>query len=106
MGSWELINYRTIDILDSVNSDIIVSLKGFDVLRILPCFTDFNISEWISDKTRFFYDSFNTFRIKRCWLKENNSFINWSFSLNIINPLLLNCLKKKKFVGYFFRSFS
>merc|ERR1712048_278467 len=29
--SWELTNYRTIDILDSLNSDVIVSLKGFDV---------------------------------------------------------------------------
>merc|ERR1712210_106377 len=67
--SWELINYRTIDILDS---DILVSLKGSEVLRILPCFTIFNAAEWISDKTRFFYDSFDFFRIKKCWLKETN----------------------------------
>merc|ERR1712038_2041714 len=74
--SWELINYRTVDVLDSLNSDIVVSLKGFDVLRILPCFTSFNVSEWISDKTRFFYDSFDFFRIKKCWLKKNNNFVN------------------------------
>merc|ERR1712032_76844 len=94
--SWELTNYRTIDILDSLNSDIIVSLKGFDVLRILPCFTSSNISEWISDKTRFFYDSFDTFRIKKCWVKENTSFTDWGFSVNLINTLLSGCLKKKK----------
>merc|ERR1712057_151678 len=81
--SWELTNYRSIDILDSLNSDIIVSLKGFDVLRILPCFTSYNVSEWISDKTRFFYDSFDFFRIKKCWLKESNSFISWSSSLKL-----------------------
>ena len=72
--SWELTNYQTIDILDSLNSDIIVSFKDFNVLRILPCFTSSNLSEWISDKTRFFYDSFNFFRIKKCWLKKSNTF--------------------------------
>merc|ERR1712224_917806 len=63
----------SVNVIDSLNSDIVVSLKGFDVLRILPCFTSFNVSEWISDKTRFFYDSFDFFRIKKCWLKKNNN---------------------------------
>ena len=97
--SWELINYRTVDVLDSLNSDIVVSLKGFDVLRILPCFTSFNVSEWISDKTRFFYDSFDFFRIKKCWLKKNNNFIDWSSSLTLIRSLFLDCQKKKKNLG-------
>ena len=101
--SWELINYKTIDILDSVNSDIIVSLKGFDVLRILPCFSKYNTSEWISDKTRFFYDSFDFFRIKKCWSKKSNSFISWSSSLKLTHSLLENCLKKKKNFRFFFR---
>ena len=97
--SWELINYRTVDVLDSLNSDIVVSLKGFDVLRILPCFTSFNVSEWISDKTRFFYDSFDFFRIKKCWLKKNNNFIDWFSSLTLIHSLFLDCQKKKKNLG-------
>ena len=104
--SWELINYKTIDILDSVNSDIIVSLKGFDVLRILPCFSKYNTSEWISDKTRFFYDSFDFFRIKKCWSKQSNSFISWSSSLKLTHSLLENCLKKKKNFRFFFRFIS
>jgi len=104
--SWELINYRTLDILDSMNSDILVSLKGSEVLRILPCFTLFNAAEWISDKTRFFYDSFDFFRIKKCWLKETNSFINWSTSLGIIRSALTKCLKKQKKLGIFLGSVS
>ena len=99
--SWELTNYRTIDILDSLNSDIVVSLKGFDVLRILPCFTSHNISEWISDKTRFFYDSFNFFRIKKCWSKDSNSFVNWPHALNLIHSKLARCSNKKEFLGIF-----
>jgi len=102
--SWELINYKTIDILDSVNSDIIVSLKGFEILRILPCFSNYNASEWISDKTRFFYDSFDFFRIKKCWSKESNSFISWPSSLKLIYSLLGNCLKKNKKLGFFLGS--
>merc|ERR1711981_1417784 len=97
----ELTNYRTIDILDSLNSDIIISLKGFDVLRILPCFTSYNISEWISDKTRFFYDSFNFFRIKKCWLKRDNSFIDWPCSLKLMFSLFNDSLNKKKTLGIF-----
>merc|ERR1712078_351216 len=102
--SWELINYRTVDVLDSLNSDIVVSLKGFDVLRILPCFTSFNVSEWISDKTRFFYDSFDTFRIKKCWFKGNNKFTDWPFSINIIQTLLSGSKGKNKNLGIFLGS--
>lgn len=104
--SWELINYRTVDILDSLNSDIVVSLKGFDVLRILPCFTAFNASEWISDKTRFFYDSFDFFRIKKCWLKKRNNFIDWFYSLTLLRSLFLDCQKNKKKLGIFLGALS
>merc|ERR1712187_884959 len=99
--SWELINYRSVDVLDSLNSDISVSLKGFDVLRILPCFAAFNASEWISDKTRFFYDSFDFLRIKKCWLKNNNNFIDWSSSLSLIRSLFLDCQKQNQKLGIF-----
>merc|ERR1711981_659984 len=99
--SWELTNYRSIDILDSVNSDITISLKGSKVLRILPCFTSQNILEWISDKTRFFYDSFDYFRIKKCWLTSSNGFIDWSTSLNLIRSLLNDCIENKKKLGLF-----
>jgi len=102
--SWELTNYRTIDILDSLNSDIIVSLKGFDVLRILPCYTSYNISEWISDRTRFFYDSFNFFRIKKCWSRNSNSFIEWSTTLHLIKDKIFDYKKKKKNLGMFLGS--
>jgi len=102
--SWELINYKTIDILDSINSDIIVSLKGFNVLRILPSFTSYNPSEWISDKTRFFYDSFDFFRIKKCWFKKDNSFISLPDSIKLVYSLLESSLKKKKNLGIFLGS--
>ena len=102
--SWELINYRTLDILDSLNSDILVSLKGSQVLRILPCFTVYNAAEWISDKTRFFYDSFDFFRIKKCWSKKTNSFINWSTSLDFIRSLLVGSKGKNKNLGIFLGS--
>merc|ERR1712176_902410 len=76
------------NVLDSINSDIIVSFKGSEILRVLPCFTSYNILEWISDKTRFVYDSFDFLRIKKCWLQERNSFINWSSSLSLLYLLL------------------
>merc|ERR1711959_322026 len=104
--SWELINYKTIDILDSINSDIIVSIKGSEILRILPCFSLQNISEWLPDRTRFFYDSFDYFRIKKCWFKRSNSFKSLSFSLSLICSLLYKSIKIKKKLGFFLGSLS
>merc|ERR1712149_38917 len=67
--SWELTNYRTIDILDGLGSNIMVSTKGSEVMRILPNINEKINMEWISDKTRFFYDSFDYLRIKKPWCK-------------------------------------
>merc|ERR1712157_168904 len=69
-------------------------------MGILPCFTSHNISEWISDKTRFFYDSFDFFRIKKCWLRDTKNFISWSSSVSLIRSLLENCLKKNKTLSF------
>merc|ERR1712167_135801 len=35
----------------------------------------------------YIYDSFDYFRIKKCWLKDSNQFISWFFSLNLIYSL-------------------
>lgn len=48
---------ETIDVLDAVGSNIIVSTRGGEVMRILPRLNEDINEEWISDKTRcsFFY---------------------------------------------------
>jgi NADH-quinone oxidoreductase chain G len=89
--TWELKRREGIDILDSIGSNIKVDIFNNEVVRILPK-TNFNINkEWISNKTRFFFDSLKYQRIKYPLLKDNNNKfhkISWSQALNILNKKL------------------
>jgi NADH-quinone oxidoreductase chain G len=102
--SWELKKKEGIDILDGIGSNIKVDIFNNEVVRILPK-TNFNINkEWISNKTRFFFDSLKYQRIKYPLLKnENNQFqkISWSKALNILNNKLntTDSSKISAFVG-------
>lgn len=44
---------ESIDVLDAVGSNIVVSTRGGEVMRILPRIHEDINEEWISDKTRF-----------------------------------------------------
>jgi NADH-quinone oxidoreductase chain G len=89
--SWELKKREGIDILDSIGSNIKTDIFNNEIVRILPK-TNFKINkEWISNKTRFFFDSLKYQRIKYPLLKdENNKFqkISWSKALNVLNKKL------------------
>lgn len=43
---------ESIDVLDAVCSNIVVSTRGGEVMRILPRLNEDINEEWISDKTR------------------------------------------------------
>ena len=45
---------ESIDVLDAVGSNIVVTTRGGEVMRILPRIHEDINEEWISDKTRFF----------------------------------------------------
>jgi NADH-quinone oxidoreductase chain G len=89
--SWELKKKEGIDILDSIGSNIKIEIFNNEIVRILPK-TNLDINkEWISNKTRFFFDSLKYQRIKYPLLKDNqNQFqrISWSKALNILNQKL------------------
>lgn len=99
--SWELKKIEGIDILDGIGSNIKVDIFNNEIVRILPK-TNFNINkEWISNKTRFFFDSLKYQRIKYPLLKDqNNKFqkISWSKALNILNDKL-NTIDGSKIKG-------
>ena len=60
---WELEQVESIDVLDSVGSNVALNLKGNEIINITPCFNNSINEEWISDKTRFYYDSLNIQRL-------------------------------------------
>jgi len=60
---WELKNLESIDIFDSLGSNIRVDVKGNEIMRILPKPNYFLNREWITDKIRFSYQGFKSNRI-------------------------------------------
>lgn len=92
--SWELIKIETIDILDSMGSNIVYSLYGNKIMRILPLIHLGINEEWIDDKTRFSYDGFVIQRIIIPLFKNNNVFnkVSWKYILKILSKILFNKL--------------
>lgn len=52
---WELSKIKTVDVLDSLGSNIIIQTFQNKIVRILPKLTEGLNIEWITDKTRFFF---------------------------------------------------
>ena len=73
--SWELKNIETIDLFDSMCSNIKVNVKGNEVLRVLPLNNNVLNEEWISDKSRFAYDGLNRKRFINPMIKQNGLFV-------------------------------
>ncbi|XXG40873.1 hypothetical protein AAC387_Pa01g1480 [Persea americana] len=61
--NWELKGTETIDVSDAVGSNIRIDSRGPEVMRILPRLNEDINEEWISDKTRFFYDGLKRQRL-------------------------------------------
>ncbi|WPX96029.1 NADH-quinone oxidoreductase subunit NuoG [Candidatus Bandiella euplotis] len=68
--NWELRKTESIDIMDAVGSNIIINSRGNEVMRILPLANDDINEEWISDKTRFFYDGLKYQRLDKPMLRD------------------------------------
>lgn len=101
--SWELKKKEGIDILDAIGSNINIDIFNNEIVRILPK-TNFNINkEWISNKTRFFFDSLKYQRLEYPLLKKNNEFhkISWIQVFNILNKKLItiDSSKVKAIIG-------
>lgn len=76
---WELVDYKSLDIFDSLNSLIKLECRGLNIIRVLPLINDNINDEWISDKVRFNYDSYNKQRIINCMFIINNKFYYYSW---------------------------
>ena len=57
---WETRKTETVDVFDSVGSNIVITHRTGEVLRIIPRMNEDINEEWISDKSR--YDSGNHFK--------------------------------------------
>ncbi|XP_047457213.1 NADH-ubiquinone oxidoreductase 75 kDa subunit, mitochondrial-like [Mugil cephalus] len=69
---WETRKTESIDVLDAVGSNIVVSTRGGEVMRILPRLNEEINEEWISDKTRFAYDGLKRQRLTQPLVKNDS----------------------------------
>uniref|UniRef100_A0A8C4GNS2 NADH-ubiquinone oxidoreductase 75 kDa subunit, mitochondrial n=1 Tax=Dicentrarchus labrax TaxID=13489 RepID=A0A8C4GNS2_DICLA len=69
---WETRKTESIDVLDAVGSNIVVSTRGGEVMRILPRINEDINEEWISDKTRFAYDGLKRQRLTQPMVKNDS----------------------------------
>jgi NADH dehydrogenase (ubiquinone) Fe-S protein 1 len=60
---WELTSFESIDIFDSLCSNIRIDIKGNTIMRILPKLNEHINEEWITDKVRFSYDGLRKERL-------------------------------------------
>nr|CAB3264268.1 NADH-ubiquinone oxidoreductase 75 kDa subunit, mitochondrial-like [Phallusia mammillata] len=67
---WETRKTETVDVMDAVGSNIVVSTRAGDVLRIIPRLHEDINEEWISDKTRFAYDGLKRQRLTQPMLRN------------------------------------
>ena len=72
---WETRKTETIDVLDSVGSNIVVTHRTGEVLRIMPRMNEDVNEEWISDKTRFACDGLKRQRLTSPMVKVRIIFI-------------------------------
>lgn len=67
---WETRKIESVDVLDAVGSNIVVTTRTGEVLRILPRNNDEVNEEWLSDKSRFAYDGLKRQRLVAPMLKN------------------------------------
>lgn len=83
---WELRTAESIDVLDSLGSNIFIDFKETEALRVLPRLNEDVNEEWISDRIRFSYDAIRRQRISDIYLRINEKFVqkDWSDCLSIL----------------------
>ena len=88
--SWEIVYYSNIDFLDSLASSIRLHIYSNKIIRILPLLDENINEEWITNKTRFSYDSLLLNRISYPKIKYLNKFIvfSWNFLINYMLKLI------------------
>lgn len=69
---WELRRTESIDVHDAVGSNIVVTHRTGEVLRILPRINEDINEEWLSDKSRFACDGLKRQRLTAPMMKDNN----------------------------------
>ncbi|TKC34317.1 hypothetical protein EI555_001006 [Monodon monoceros] len=75
---WETRKTESIDVMDAVGSNIVVSTRTGEVMRILPRMHEDINEEWISDKTRFAYDGLKRQRLTEPMVRNEKGLLTYT----------------------------
>ncbi|KAH1129600.1 hypothetical protein J1N35_000978 [Gossypium stocksii] len=99
--NWELKGTETIDVTDSVGSNIRIDSRGPEVMHILPRLNEDINEEWISDKTRFCYDGLKRQRLNDPMIRGADGrfkAVSWRNALAVVAEVALH-VKPSEIVG-------
>uniref|UniRef100_A0A8C0MU02 NADH-ubiquinone oxidoreductase 75 kDa subunit, mitochondrial n=1 Tax=Canis lupus familiaris TaxID=9615 RepID=A0A8C0MU02_CANLF len=88
---WETRKTESIDVMDAVGSNIVVSTRTGEVMRILPRMHEDINEEWISDKTRFAYDGLKRQRLTEPMVRNEKgllTYTTWEDALSRVAGML------------------
>ncbi|XP_022666131.1 NADH-ubiquinone oxidoreductase 75 kDa subunit, mitochondrial-like isoform X2 [Varroa destructor] len=83
---WETRKVESIDVTDALGSNIVVSTRAGDVMRVIPRNNDDVNEEWISDKARFSYDGLTRQRLTTPMIRINDQLepCDWQEALTAV----------------------
>ncbi len=90
--TWELSRRKSVAPHDGLGSNLIVQVKGGDVMRVLPLENE-DVNEcWISDRDRFSYEGLGQERLSKPMLKQDGKWIevDWQTALEYVAHGLRN----------------
>ncbi|KFD70780.1 hypothetical protein M514_16902 [Trichuris suis] len=90
---WETRKTEAIDVMDAVGSNIIISHRTGELMRIIPRVNEEINEEWISDKTRFAYDGLKRQRLVSPMIRNQEGRLqlcNWEQALFFCNQKFKN----------------
>ncbi|KAL6552031.1 hypothetical protein OROGR_008185 [Orobanche gracilis] len=99
--NWELKATESIDVTDAVGSNIRIDSRGPEVMRIVPRLNEDINEEWISDKTRFFYDGLKRQRLNDPMIRGAHGrfkTVSWRDALAVIAEVI-HQVKPEEIVG-------
>ncbi|CAH8468838.1 unnamed protein product [Heterobilharzia americana] len=76
---WETRRIESIDVMDAIGANIVVSMRTNQVLRIIPRLNEDVNEEWLADKSRFSYDGLSRQRLVIPLVRESGKLINSSW---------------------------
>nr|CAI5827530.1 unnamed protein product [Callosobruchus analis] len=88
---WEIRKIDSIDVLDAVGSNIIVSTRTGEVMRIVPRVNEEINEEWLADKSRFSYDGLKRQRLVTPMIRDNTGElkpVDWEIALLTVAKIL------------------